>query len=522
MPTGSSVRDELCPAGLLRNVGAGVVVGSMVVIGSLSFATLIFAGPLADLVGIGIGMALASGAIVGLVGALSASHPATVSGPHGSTSSVLALLAAGVAQRLAQNPAAGDRAATVVVAIACAGLLTGLFLSVLGWCRLGNFIRFIPYPVVGGFVAGTGWLLARGSMIVMTGAPLTWTGATDLLAWDAAGRWLPGTVLALGLLAAQRLWHRWMVAPAAIAAAIGAFHLFLLLTGTTLGQAREAGWLLPRMAGIPWAMSLDPGLLGRVGWATLVAESGTIATVVVLAAVVTLFGATTFELMTDDDVDLNRDLRGMGIANLATGAVGGIIGLPSAGFAGLSQAMGAGGRLAGVVAGLVCGAVLVGRPQLVELIPTGVLGGLVMFNGLSLLGEWLVDQRTRIPTFDYAVMVIIVAVMAWFGFLPGVAVGLVAAGLLFVVSYSRIDVVRHALTGETFQSSVERLEPNASCCAARAVPCRSWRFRDSSSSGRRTPCSNASGRVSSAVIRPPSASWCPTFASPLASTRRPS
>ena len=42
----------------------------------------------------------------------------------------------------------------------------------LGRLHLGQWIRFVPYPVVGGFLAGTGWLIIRGSFRVMVDAPL--------------------------------------------------------------------------------------------------------------------------------------------------------------------------------------------------------------------------------------------------------------------------------------------------------------------------------------------------------------
>ena len=52
---------------------------------------------------------------------------------------------------------------------------TGVFLLVLVTCKLGRLIRFIPYPVVGGFLAGTGWLLVKGSLGVMTDLPLSFS-----------------------------------------------------------------------------------------------------------------------------------------------------------------------------------------------------------------------------------------------------------------------------------------------------------------------------------------------------------
>nr|NIS41785.1 hypothetical protein [Desulfuromonadales bacterium] len=50
----------------------------------------------------------------------------------------------------------------------------------------------------------------------------------------------------------------------------------------------------------------------------------------------------------------------------------------------------------------------------------------------------------------------ITAIIAFIGFLPGVAAGLAAAIALFVFRYSRIDVVKHLLTAREHQSNIER------------------------------------------------------------------
>ena len=55
-------------------------------------------------------------------------------------------------------------AVTVVVTV-----LTGVVFLVLGMCKRGNLIRFVPYPVVGGFLAGAGWLLLKGGLDVASG-----------------------------------------------------------------------------------------------------------------------------------------------------------------------------------------------------------------------------------------------------------------------------------------------------------------------------------------------------------------
>ena len=58
---------------------------------------------------------------------------------------------------------------TVVASTLVVTLLCGVLFWVLGRFRLGNLVRYVPYPVVGGFLAGTGWLLLKGGLYVASG-----------------------------------------------------------------------------------------------------------------------------------------------------------------------------------------------------------------------------------------------------------------------------------------------------------------------------------------------------------------
>jgi SulP family sulfate permease len=61
----------------------------------------------------------------------------------------------------------------------------------LGYFKLGRIVRFLPYPIIGGFLAGSGWLLVQGGIGIManTDPGFKWFQA-DILAL-----WVPGVVL---------------------------------------------------------------------------------------------------------------------------------------------------------------------------------------------------------------------------------------------------------------------------------------------------------------------------------------
>ena len=84
-------------------------------------------------------------------------------------------------------------AATLVVTVLC-----GLVFAMLGRFRLGNLVRFVPYPVVGGFLAGTGWLLFKGGIYVASGVLPHLRTFDDLLRAARAGPVGPGVRLRCG------------------------------------------------------------------------------------------------------------------------------------------------------------------------------------------------------------------------------------------------------------------------------------------------------------------------------------
>ena len=76
--------------------------------------------------------------------------------------------------------------------------------------------------------------------------------------------------------------------------------------------------------------------------------------------------------------------------------------------------------------------------------------------GLSFFLEWVYDGWFKLPKLDYLLIWVIIITIAAVGFLEGVAVGIIAAVILFVLNYSRINVVRHTISGKNYQSCVMR------------------------------------------------------------------
>jgi SulP family sulfate permease len=443
---------------LFPNLTAGVLMGITEVVGALSFGSLIFSGVLAPNLPYGIGMALASAAVLMIATSLTSRVPGVIASSQDSPAVILAVIASALAGSLsAATPE--DRLATVLVAIAVTTLLTGLFYLALGSFRLGGLVRYVPYPVVGGFLAGTGWLLVQGAFGVVAGHSLTLAHLPALLRPDRLILWVPALLFALALFSGLRRFKHPFTMPAILLGAIAIFYLVLWATGTPLEAASSKGLLLGKVSGQAAWQPLTLHNLLAANWAVILRQGGNIASILVLSVVSLLLNASALELAIRRDVDLNRELRAAGIANILSGLAGGIVGYHALSLSTLSYRLGARGKLPGVLAGAICAAMLFAGSTLLAHFPTLILGGLLMYLGLDFLYEWVVVARSRLSRGDYAVVLLILLVIGATNFLVGVGVGLLVMILLFVLSYSRTDIVRHALSGSDISSKVQRCSP---------------------------------------------------------------
>ncbi|HLF75294.1 MAG TPA: SulP family inorganic anion transporter [Anaerolineales bacterium] len=440
---------------LLPVASIGLVGGAILLPLITSFAILIFSGELTPFATTGIGMVLFGGLIMQVIVALTSSVPGMLGGPQDSPAAILGLSAVTIAASMEGAPAE-VKFTTVVVTVMVTSVASGLFFLLIGGFKLSRFVRFIPYPVVGGFVAGTGLLLVQGALGAMLGVTPGMADLGILLRADNLLLWLPGALFGTILLIASRRSKHFLTYPALLTGAALLFYLTVWLSGHSINEVREMGLLLgPFPQGTLWEPP-ELSLLAQVDWDLIAGQSGNIAAIAIISIVALLLNASALELIAQKDVDLNRELISTGIANIAGGLGGGSVGYHYLGVSSLSFRLGISNRLVALFAASVSGLVLLFGASLLSLIPKPMVGGMLFFVGLSFLTEWLYDAWFQLPRIDYLLVWVILVVVGGVGFLQGVGVGIAIAIILFVVNYSRIDIIKDSLTGESYQSNTER------------------------------------------------------------------
>jgi sulfate permease, SulP family len=443
-------------SGLVSAVVSGVVSGTLVVTFDISLAALLLTGALGSRLPQGIGIFLVSSVITGTIVSLGSSFRPVIAAPQHDTGVILASMAAGIAATITKLDPAADPFPTIVAGVAVSSLATGALFLVLGLLRLGILVRFIPYPVVGGFLAGAGWLAVQGSVAIMSSSNAHWEDLPTLLQPQALSKILPGLLLGVLLAALLRRFTHFLLLPALIIGSIGVFYATLSIAGMSVKQAGEMDLLLGSFpSGGLWPpMALHE--VSLVNWSVLAQNIGNIAAITVMAAITLLLGASGVELATEQEIDLDRELRATGIANMVAGATGSVVSYLSMAESTMNYKAGANSRLAGLTAAAVSVMVLIFGGEALFFFPRPVLGGLVAFLGFLFLLDTVYEGWFRLRRVEYLVVIVILLVVAIWGFLLGVAVGLGISFVLFALSYSRIEVIRNAISGVHLRSNVAR------------------------------------------------------------------
>jgi SulP family sulfate permease len=440
----------------IHDVLGGAAASVLMVTFGLSYALLIFAGPLTSYLAYGVSTTFIASAVLASVIALGSSFRFAVAGPDSSTAAVTAILASSLAERMTETHPSASLLAPVLLTLAVVTIVTGMVLCGFGISRMGRAIRYVPYPVVGGFLGATAVLILSGAIRVITGL------RPQFATLDRFGNVTTLSELAAACAMAAILyltWHRSrnpFALPVILVGGVTVAHVAFLVAGLSPEQAQLSGWTFqapPRVSFMsPWSWDAIKGY----PWYTLPDLIGNLIAVVFVTATSTLFNTAGIEVAVHREADLDRELNVTGVANILSGAFGGYAGCISVSRTVLNHSSGGTGRLSGLTVAAVSLLMLIAAPVLLGYMPKFVLGGLLIYLGADLLHKWIVDSRRRLSTLDYLSLLAIIVIIVEWGFVPGVLIGTIIGCATFALTASRIDSIKYGFDGSEYRSSLDR------------------------------------------------------------------
>ena len=343
----------------VKDATAGLVASVVLIANIVSFGALMFPGDLSAGIPIAIWAMLIGSCIGGVWIALATSLPPLATGIDSPTGAVLVLLSAAAGSGVVAAGGSPQTAVqTVMLIFTAATLISGALLYGLGVCRWGSYFRFVPYFVVGGFLAATGWFLIAGGVRMTTGRTLALTAlAHDWTPIEIAK--LAAAVAALLVLLAVRRWGKSAFAmPAAL--------LVMWLTGAivlrSLGlSGPEHGWYLPSLGALTEWSPFEAARTSHLTWSTMAGLIPELLAVTIVALISLVTKVSSIEVARQASGNLDREFRAHGIASLIAAPFGGITSSLQTGTSRLLEHAGGATRMSGVVCALALGAVGVGE-----------------------------------------------------------------------------------------------------------------------------------------------------------------
>jgi SulP family sulfate permease len=408
---------------------------------------------------------VAVGALAGILGTFALGLVAPTFGgtnrlitaPCAPAAAVLSAFAIGLMQK-------GVAPESALLMIALVSLMCGLLQIAFGLIGLGRLIKYMPFPVVSGYLSGVGLIIIISQVPKFLGVPKGthfWESLRSPWVWQWQGM-VVGGVTVLVMLFASKVTK---AVPAAILGLVsGVLTYFALslyypalleLAGNKLvigqlGGSTEGGFFQAMVGRWKAIGGLDRSLL----WG-LVTPALTLA---VLLSIDTLKTCVVLDALTRSRHNSNRELIGQGLGNLASTAVGGMPGAGQMGATLVNISSGGQTRVSGLIEGGLALVAFLVLGRFIAWVPIAALAGILIIVGFRMFDRHSLHLlRSRSTILDFVVIVAVVAVAETVSLIAASAVGIGLAIMLFIREQVGGAVVRRKTYGNQMFSKQVRL-----------------------------------------------------------------
>ncbi len=382
---------------------------------------------------------VASGASAGLIttallcfaAGLVGGAPGVISAPTGPA---LVLLAGALTALAAQ----GLQGPHLMLGLAMVIVLAGMLQFLIGLSGGGQLIKYIPSPVISGFMTGSALLMIKSQTTAMTGA-----GAdAEWLDW----RWLPALAALItiaGVRLTPLLFPRVPGPIAGLVLGTLAFHGLVAVHG---GVA-PSPWLIGKLVGLQSnTLGLPLARLRDLPWFVMLPSAAALA---VLTALNTLLTAVVADAATGLRHNARRTLMGQGMGTIASALAGGIAGSGTT-AATLVAVKSGGARWVSTVVAVLFLILIIFAGEAGRVLPIGALAGVIIAVAIDVADRdilvWARQRRTRQ---DAMVAVLVTGITVFYNLVAAVGGGVAIAILLFIRDQIATPIVsRHSSARE--------------------------------------------------------------------------
>lgn len=374
------------------------------------------------------------GALAGLIGAtmlgffaaLFGGTPSQISGPTGPMTVITASLISG-----AWTMSSGN-ISTVLLSMSMAGLFCGLFQVLFGIIKIGKYVRYIPYPVLSGFMSGIGIIIILQQIYPLIGlkSPVL---VVDMVAKfpEMVSTGISSTALILGLgtiIIIQLFPYLTKKVPSTLVALIimTVVSLFLDVDDKLVIGSIPAGLPMPffakdgvSLAGVDWLQVLKSSIIPGL-------------TLAGLGSIDTLLTSVVADNITKTKHNSNKELIGQGIGNMVAGLFCGLAGAGATMRTVVNVKSGGRTKISGMIHSIFLLAILLGLGSLVKYVPLSVLAGILITVGWGIIDFKGLKDLLKIPVADAFVLIVVLLMTVFVDLLTAVGIGMIIACVLFM------------------------------------------------------------------------------------------
>lgn len=431
---------------IANEIIAGALSGFVIVIIVTAVAALIFKGPLVQYFPIGISCIALGALIVNFTTACFGSISYSIARPEPAVAAVFSIMFTNLASIPMSKSAL---IITIITVFMLVSVLVGVFMFCLGYFKLGQIARFLPYPVLGGVIVGSACIIARSSFHLI-GNNLT--VVESLFEPNTLLQLSIAVIFALVLIVNKRS----CILPISVLCASILVNCYLYFEYSSTEEAIQAGWLFTSFKSRFEFNAIDWSMLKLINWNAIVFQIGYIASIVGLIVIILLLNISALETIEKFTADLDKELKITGVSNVIAGLFCAFPCNISLSGTILNKSIGGVSSISGVLASVICLIVFVVYPHVISFMPIPIIGGLLFYLAFKLMIEWLYFGWKKLSHIDYLIVMLIGFIIVAWNFLPGTFVGIIITCIVFVVHYAKIDSIKFATSGKYYHSNVNR------------------------------------------------------------------
>jgi len=370
--------------------------------------------------------------IIGLVSSILGGKPGMISGATGAVAIVFVSLGVGVAQL---HPDLSKEALSMLILhyILLTSIFAGIFQIIVGFLKMGKFIRLVPQPAMFGFVNGLAIVIALAQIKFFAPSNIEGlNGWSEVFKASLSENYLMYIIVVITMAIMHYLPKYTKAIPSGLVAIIG-LTLLVFVTGVETKLVGDLADL--SNISMPHFVMPDVSLFTFDSMYLIIPSAILVGLVGLIESLLTL---SVLDEMSGTRGSGNRECVAQGIGNICSGSFGGMAGCAMIGQSIINYTSGGLGRLSSFTASVLLILLVVSFSEIIAIIPVAVLVGIMFMVSIGTFEFSSLRRIKHMPKADAFVLVAVTVITVFEDLAIAVIAGIIISALVFAWEHAKI------------------------------------------------------------------------------------